>query len=324
MKNYFIPIFLMITIILAACGSENTANESNAESNEGLQIASGGTSGTYFPIAVAMANAMTDDTKFTVESQTTGGSIANLRLLNDGEVKLLFSGAITADAAYQGEEPFEGPIEDVRSIAALYPETVQIITRKDSGIQSIADLEGKTVAVGAPGSGTERVAGILLELLDLSYDDIRPEFLGFSEAVTSMQDENIDAAFIMAGVPTSAVIEAGSSMDLDIINFEEDAVEEIIEQEPYLISETIAADTYEGIDNEILSLATPATLLVSEDLSEDEVYELTKSVFDNIESIHESHFQAQNISVERALEGLSIPLHPGAAKYYEEQGLDVE
>lgn len=325
-KYFLVGILLLISIALIACGNEDESESSSSESDvdKSFKIASGGTSGTYFPIAVAMSKVMSENTDYKIESQTTGGSIANLRMIDEGEVKMLFAGAITADAGYKGEDPFKKPIDSTRSITALYPETLQIAVPQGSGINSIEDLAGKKVAVGAPGSGTERTAKIILEAHGISYDDIKPEFLGFAEAVTSMKDNAIDSAFIMAGTPTSAIVDASSSMDIDVLSIEDDMAEKIIEQEPYLVVQTIEAGTYENINEDIVTLATPATLLVAEDVNEDTVYELTKSIFENLDKLQESHVQANNISLETATEGLSIPLHPGAIKYYEEQDLDVD
>lgn len=316
-KNLFMSLILVLVLsfFLAACGQSG--------SNKELAIATGGLTGTYFPLGTAIGQAMSKDSDFNISVETTGGSVANIRMIDQGEVELLLAGSNTGYAGYTGDEPFEEPVKILRSIAGLYPETFQFIVRKDSGMETIDDLKGKRVAVGAPGSGTERTGKILLEFHGMTYDDITPEFLNFGDAVTAMKDGTVDAAIVASGVPTAAVIDAAASMDINLLTIDRDKLDQFLEGQLFLIENTIPAGTYEGVDQDVLTIAAPAMLLTKESMDEDDIYELTKEMFKNLDIIHDAHVQGKTITLNSALNGLSIPLHPGAAKYYEEQGLDV-
>ncbi|WP_216830325.1 TAXI family TRAP transporter solute-binding subunit [Alkalihalobacterium elongatum] len=321
-------------MVLAGCGAEsgstNSGNEDgtsqeNTASGEvtKMSIATGGTTGVYFPIGAAIAQAINTHDQFQVNTQSTGGSIANMRMIDNGEVELFLSASNTAYAGLTGDDPFDAPIDHIRSITSLYPETFQFVVRKNSGMETIYDLKGKRIAVGAPGSGTERTGRLMLEAHGISYDEITPEFLGFGDAVTALQDQGIDAAIIGSGVPTAAVVDAASSMDINLLTVDEERFAEFIKSEPFIIMDTIPAGTYNGVEVDVVTAASPALLLTSSNRNEDEVYEITKTLFDNLQTVQDAHVQGKNISFDSALEGLSIPLHPGAAKYYEEQGIDV-
>ncbi|WLR51699.1 TAXI family TRAP transporter solute-binding subunit [Bacillus tianshenii] len=330
-RNFLFVLLLALSMVMAACGGQQASpapdNEEGAEEQQqgtqNLTIATGGTTGTYFPVGTAIGQAMSKSDQFKVTAQSTGGSIANLRMIKQGEVELILSAANTGFAGYKGEDPFKEPIENIRAIAGLYPETFQFIVKKDSGMKTIDDLKGKRVAVGSPGSGTERTGKLMLEAHGITYDDIKPEFLGFGEAVTALKDGGIDAAIIGSGVPTAAVVDASSSMEIDLLNVDKEKFESFIEDEPFVITNTIPAGTYEGVDYEVTTAASPAMLLTSTEMDEEAIYNLTKTMFENINVIQEAHVQGKNISLDTALKGISIPLHPGAEKYYKEEGKDV-
>lgn len=164
----------------------------------------------------------------------------------------------------------------------------------------------------------------MLEAHGLTYDDIKPEFMGFGEAVTAMQDKTIDAAIIGAGIPTAAVVDAAATIEITLLQVEQEKFQHVLEQEPSLTMVTIPAGTYQGIDEDVLTVASPALLLTNTDQSEEVIYEVTKAIFDNASIVHATHVQGKNLSLENALTGVSIPLHPGAEKYYKEQGLEVK
>lgn len=324
-KKNIILIFILLLVLstlVVACGSGSGSSSKNKKTVE-LVIATGGLTGTYFPIGTAIGQAMGENTNFKVTAQTTSGSVANLRMLNQDEVELVLAGSNTGYAGYTGEAPFDKPIKNIRSIAGLYPETFQFIVRKDSGMKTIEDVKGKKVAVGAPGSGTERTAKILFDFHGITYDDIKPEFLNFGDAVTAMKDGLIDVAIVGSGVPTAAVIDAAASMDITLLAVDKEKLKKFLADQPFLTDNTIPSGSYEGVDKDILTVAAPATLLTKESMSKDDIYELTKAMFENLDVIHAAHIQGKTITLENALRGLSIPLHPGAAKYYEEQGIDV-
>ena len=314
-----VGVFALTALLFVACSSDSSSE--NGVTN--LSIATGGTTGVYFPIGSAIAQAINTHDDYRINTQSTGGSIANMRMVDNDEVELFLSASNTAYAGLTGDEPFDKPIDHIRAIAALYPETFQFVVRKDSGMETLYDLKGKRIAVGAPGSGTERTGRLMLEAHGITYDDITPEFLGFGEAVTALQDQGIDAAIIGSGIPTAAVVDAAASMDIHLLTVDEDVFAEFIKDEPFVIMNTIPAGTYNGVDVDVVTAASPALLLTTEKMSEDDIYEMTKTMFENLSIVQDAHVQGKNITLETALEGMSIPLHPGAAKYYEELGIDV-
>lgn len=336
LKNFILIVFTVLTVFtLVACGAESGSsvenNNQNGSTNDSssktevtkLSIATGGITGVYFPIGAAIAQAINENESFSVNTQSTGGSIANMRMADSGEVELFLSASNTAYAGFTGEDPFEAPIEHLRSIMSLYPETFQFIVRKDSGLETLDDLKGKRIAVGAPGSGTERTGKLMLEAHGITYDDITVEFLGFGEAVTALQDNAIDVAVVGSGIPTAAVVEASSSMEINLLQVDKERFEKFTENEPFVITNTIPGGTYPGVDKDVVTVSSPALLLTSLNRSEEEIYVITKTIFENLNIVQAAHVQGGNVTLETILDGISVPLHPGAVKYFEEQGMDV-
>ena len=285
-------------------------------------LATGGVAGTYYPIGGAIANIVT---KFVpgieITAESTGASVANLKMARQGEVDFLMGASNTTFAAYSGDEPFDKAVKNIRGIAALYPETFQFIVRKDSGIKNIDDLKGKRVVVGAPGSGTERTVKLVLSIYGITYNDLTPEFLSFSEGVTALKDRTIDCAIVGAGIPTAAVIDAAASMDIALLSIDKEKYEKASKDYPFLGSNIIPAGLYKGVDEAVFTVASPALLSVREDISADVVYEVVKAIFEHLDILAETHAQGKNIKLETALNGMSIPLHPGAERYYKEKGI---
>jgi len=314
-KKIEIMILALVLILTLSC--------SNAFAGvERFSLATGGLAGTYYPIGGAIANIIT---KFVPEveltAESTGASVANLKMARQGEVDFLMGASNTTFAAFSGEEPFDEAVKNIRGITALYPETFQFIVRKDSGIKSFSDLKGKRVVVGAPGSGTERTANLVLNMYGITYDDITPEFLSFAEGVTALKDRTVDCAIVGSGLPTAAVIDAAASMDISLIPVDKEIYEKFSKDYPFLGSNIIPAGLYNGVNEDVFTVASPALLSVREDISEDVVYEVVKAIFEHLDALVETHAQGKNIKLETALNGMSIPLHPGAEKYYKEVGL---
>jgi len=314
-KKIEIMILALVLILTLSC--------SNAFAGvERFSLATGGLAGTYYPIGGAIANIIT---KFVPEveltAESTGASVANLKMARQGEVDFLMGASNTTFAAFSGEEPFDEAVKNIRGITALYPETFQFIVRKDSGIKSFSDLKGKRVVVGAPGSGTERTANLVLNMYGITYDDITPEFLSFAEGVTGLKDRTVDCAIVGSGLPTAAVIDAAASMDISLIPVDKEIYEKFSKDYPFLGSNIIPAGLYNGVNEDVFTVASPALLSVREDISEDVVYEVVKAIFEHLDALVETHAQGKNIKLETALNGMSIPLHPGAEKYYKEVGL---
>lgn len=329
----FLSLLVMSCLLLAACGGSDEPAGTEGEEPAGEQseaggledlfvtVATGGTSGVYYPIGGAIANIL--ETELGVDSsvQATGASVENINLLNTGRAELAITMADAVLQAYEGNGAFEGeePIESLRGLMAMYPNFVQVVTTEDSGIESIADLAGKSVGVGAANSGVELNARMVLEAYGLSYDDIEEDYLSYSEAIDQIKNGMIDAAFVTSGVPNATVIDLDTTHSAKILPIEGEALDYLIETYPFFTSEVIPADVY-GNEEEIQTAAITNLLLIANDLSEDAAYEITKTLFENLEAIQGSHNAAQDISLETVDVGMPVPFHPGAERYLKEVG----
>lgn len=334
----YLAVILGCGLILSACGDgggegegeTETAEEggsSEGDSSEGgsasletniVTIATGGSSGPYNIIATTLAEGYSSEFDVNSRTQTTGASAENLNLLGEEKVEMAFVMSDALTQAVNGEETFSEPIENVQQVAALYPNYVQVITTEGAGIDSIEDLAGKRVAVGDQNSGVEIATRSILEAHDMTYDDMEVDYLGYAEAAEAMRGGQIDAAFLTSGLPNASVMELQNSVDLKIVPIEGEAVDTLSEDAEYFESLEIPADTY-GNEEAVPTAAIMNALVVREDLSEDDVYELTKYLFENLDSLTNAHQAAEDISLENAQDRAVIEIHPGAQRYYDEQ-----
>lgn len=309
-----------------AAANENTNN--NGDESAGLDedlfvtVATGGTSGVYYPIGGAIANILEGDLGIDTSVQSTGASVENINLLDTNRAELAITMADAVAQAYEGTGPFEdeAPKENLTGLAALYPNFVQVVTTEDTGIESIEDLEGRSVGVGAPGSGVELNARMILEAHGMSYDDIDEDFLSYSEAIDQIKNGMVEAAFVTSGVPNATVIDLSTTHDAKVLPIEGEAMDSLMEEYPFFSTGTIEGGTYDQ-EEDVNTATITNLLLVNSELSEDAVYEITKSLFENLDTIHSSHNAAQDITLETIQEGMPVPLHPGAERYFEEEGV---
>ena len=290
-----------------------------------LSFATGGVSGTYYPLGGAMANLCTNTVAgVKAQAESTGASVENATLLETSESDFALLQNDVAFYAVNGNTlaKFEesGAYTNVAGIATLYPETIQIIASKDSGIKTVEDLAGKHVAVGSPGSGTEANAVQILAAYGLTKDDLgAADPLSFKEAAEGLKNKQIDAAFITAGFPTSAVTEVSTVRDVTIVSV--DKIDELSAKYPFYIGQTIPAGTYKGQDEDITTVAVMAMLAVRGDLDEEVVYQCTKAILEGTDELGMAHAKGAMVTADTGLDGMSIDLHPGAERYYVEMGL---
>ncbi|SFE50425.1 TAXI family TRAP transporter solute-binding subunit [Alteribacillus iranensis] len=317
---------LSSALLLTACGEDGSQSadggNSGGASTSIYTIATGGTSGVYYPIGGAIANILEESEVADTSVQATGASVENINLLDTNRAELALVMSDSALQAYEGSGAFEEeePREHLTAIGNLYPNYVQVIAPADSGIESVADLEGKKVGVGAAASGTELNARLILEAYGLSYDDIEEDYLSFAESVDQMKNGMIDAAFINSGVPNSAVIDFSTQNDVNVLPIEGEEMQALLDKYPFFQEGVIEAGVYEN-EEDINTAIIQNVLMVNSELGEEEVYNLTKSIFDNIESLQNAHNAAADVSLEGSADGVVIPLHPGAEKYYQEEGV---
>ncbi|MDZ5470389.1 TAXI family TRAP transporter solute-binding subunit [Bacillus sp. 31A1R] len=327
-KSFLLTTILLLTLsmVLAACGGGTDKKEGGgAEGGEKpkfISIVTGGTGGTYYPLGGSFASIVQDATGIDTNAETSGASAENMNTLKDGKAEIAFSQTDIASYAKNGELMFEGSkVENVQAIGTLYPETIQIVTTKKSGITSVADLKGKKVSIGAPGSGTAANAQQILEVHGITFDDIQRQDLSFDESVAGIQDGTIDAAFVTAGTPTGAVEGLSATTEVVILPIEQDKIDELLGKYPFYIQDEVPSGTY-GLASAVPTVAVQAMLVVRDDLSEDVVYDITKAIFENLNKV--THAKGALISAEKALNGVGIEVHPGAQKYYDEKGIKAE
>lgn len=311
---------ILILSVFVACNSDEETGGGGEDVY--VTVATGGTGGAYYPLGGAMANIFNDNLEnVTANAQSTGASVENINLVASGDTEVAFVQNDVTYYAWNGIESFEDSdeITNIRGMAMLYPEVVQIIATTSSGIESVEDLVGKDVAVGASGSGTEVNARQILAEYDITYDDLgKADYLSFNEAADQLKNNQIDAAFVTAATPTAAVTEVTQTSDIVVVPVEASVIASLNEQYPFYTEFTIESGTYKNQDTDIVTPAVMAMLVVPEDLGEDLVYELTKALFENQQVIADTHDRGNDIQLESALEGMPIDVHPGAQRYYEE------
>lgn len=283
-----------------------------------VTIATGGASGPYNIIATSLAEIYNKAYGVNSKTQTTGASVENINLINQNKVEMAFLMSDVLSDAIAGTGSFPNKIDNVQQVAALYPNYVQVVTSKKSGIKTLDDLRGKRVAVGAQNSGVEVNARNLLNGHDITYDDISVDYLGYAEAADALKSGKLDAAFLTSGLPNASLMELEQGFDLQLVTIEPERIADIAKDKAYFISLEIPANTY-GNAEPVPTAAIMNALVIRSDVSEADGYKLTKTFFDNLSELENSHQAVKDVSLEAAQEGLVAPLHPGAKKFYDEQ-----
>lgn len=310
---------LLLTVVLsccifAGCGSENR-----------LMFGTGGTAGTYYAYGGIVAQYIHNYAGTKVTAVSTGGSKVNIQSIQDGDFQLGFTQSDVMAYAWAGSKSFEkdGPTDSFRVLGGLYAETVQLITM-DENIKSVEDLKGKSVSIGEAGSGVYFNALDVLSGAGLTLDDIKPQYQSFEGSKEALKDGKIQAAFIVAGAPTTAITELATTNGVYLINIDGELRDSILDSCPYYAPLQIPADTYPGQPEPVETITVKATVVVSATLSEETVYNMTAAIFDHADEIAAENAKGNELSIENATEGMAAPFHAGAAKYYAEHGVIVE
>lgn len=286
-------------------------------------IATAGTAGMNYPLGGAMASIWSSKIPgLTVTPQVTGGSIENTRLLDQKEVELGMQANSVGFFSYRGLEQFKGkPVTSIRAMASLVPEFVQIVVRADSGIKSLADLKGKRVAVGPPGSMEVINSRLILQSAGMSYDDLTARFVSYAEAANQFKDRLLDAVIFATGLGTSAIQDIASMHKISLVSLKDEEIARLAKEYPFFVPGIVPAGTYPGQDADVRTVTTKTTLVCREDLDANLVYLMLKTLFENLDTMARAHPMGKYITLETALDGLAIPLHPGAERFYKEKGL---
>ena len=297
-----------------------------SKSDNNYLFATGGTSGTYYSFGGAIANIWNSNIKdMNITVQSTGASAENLRLLDVHEADLALVQNDVMYYAYNGTDIFDGEVlTNFSAMLTLYPEIVQIAATKTSGITNIASLKGKRVSVGDAGSGTEFNAKQILEAYGLTFDDIQKSSLSFKESSDGLQNGTLDACFIVAGIPNAALQELSLSTDIVMVGLDDVEIVDIMKKYNYYTEVVIPANTYKGVTNDTRAVAVKATIAVNNNIPEEDVYNMLKTLFDKQEDLITAHAKGEELNAAQSYEGISIPFHPGALKYYQELGYQVK
>ncbi len=287
-----------------------------------LGLATGGTTGTYYALGGDIAALwMAKIPDIDVTAQTTGGSKANIILINEGDAELATVQNDVMSYAYAGDKDFfDGQVIDsFVAIGALYPELVQIVVAADSDIKTIADLKGKSVSIGAVGSGVYFNAIQILGSANLTLDDIDEQYLSFDESATAFQNKQVDAFFITAGLPNTSIVEVANKRDVRLLGLDEADMAALMATYAYYVPVLVPAGTYSGMEEDVTVPAVSAVLICAKDVKEELVYNLTKTLYESTAEL--SHAKKSEISAENAVKGIPVPFHAGAERYFKEIGL---
>lgn len=301
-------------VLIAGCGDSGS---SAGGGKQFLNIATGGTAGTYYPLGGALAELLNQNIKgMNASAQSTGASVANVNMLKDGSVDIAFIQNDIAYYAANGKEMFkDNKVENIRGIAALYPETVQFVTTADKGIKSIADLKGKKVAVGASGSGAEANARQILGAYGLTYDDIDAQYLSFGEAADALKDGNVDVGVVVAGFPTAAIQDLAANKSAALVNIDAEHADKLMKQYPYFTKITVPKGTYPGQEEDVNTVAVKCVIVTTDKLSDDLGEQIVKAIYEHLDRMKAAHAVGKYITKDTALEGMSIKMNAGAEKY---------
>lgn len=314
MKRLFaFALVLLMAFGMVACGSK------------AMTMGTGGTQGTYYAYGTILSQYMLNKGGINVTAVSTDGSKANIQGIDAGDYQLATVQSDVMAYAWEGSRSFEkeGKIQSFRVIGGLYAEAVQLVTM-DPNIKSVADLKGKAVSIGAPASGVYFNAIDVLAAAGLTVDDIQPQYQSFGDSADALKDGKIQAAFIVAGAPTPAIAELCTTTDAYLVPIDGEIADKMMKDCPFYTPYEIPANTYKGQTEAVKTVTVKATMIVSADASEDDVYKLTASIFDNVEAITKEHAKGAELTLENATSGMTAPFHPGAAKYFKEKGIEVE
>ena len=317
-------VLCMVLVAVPALADDESLKEKAEKFDRGSEfvtVGTGPTSGIYYPIGGAFATAL-KDYGYDTSAEATNASGANIQLILDGDCEIAIAmqdavmQAFTATGAYEGKEA----ASDLRALMRLWPNYVQLVTTANTGIKSVNDLKGKRVGVGAPNSGVEINARMILNAYDITYDDITPFSLPYGEAIDNMKNGQCDAVFVTSGIPNATVTELGVSYDMVVVPIDGEGREKLISEYPYYSKTVIPADTYNNKED-VEGVFVYNIMLVRKDLPDEMVYDMLVGIFQNIDTIKASHNAAnKNIDITFGVGDIQLPLHDGAAQFWKDNG----
>jgi TRAP transporter TAXI family solute receptor len=314
--------YMRLNLMAAAVTAVAILSAPAARAEQFVNVLTGGTSGVYYPLGVAIGKIYSDKLpNVKTQVQATKASVENLILLQQGRGEIAFALGDSVKSAWEGDEEagFKSKLDKLRVIGAIYPNYIQIVATADSGIKTLADLKGKSLSVGAPKSGTELNSRAILAAAGLSYKDLgKVEYLPFAESVDLMKNRQLNATLQSAGLGVASLKDLSTSTEITVVSVPKEVVDKI---GPPFVSVKIPANTYTGQDKDVPTAAVVNYLVTSSAVPDDLAYQMTKLIFENLPELANSHVAGKEIKLETAATGSPIPLHPGAIRYYKEKGL---
>ena len=318
-------ILVFATIFMTACGDKTTPDANNDLaagdlSSIKINVGTGGSTGTYYGFCNVISSLLKEKTGANLMVQSSGASKANILGVDDGEVDMAIVQNDVMDYAFNGTSLFAdvGAIDSFSTLGAAYAEVCQIVAKADSGIKTVADLKGKKVSVGDSGSGVEFNAQQILGAYGITFDDIDKQNLSFQASADALKDGKIDAFFCTAGAPTVAITDLATTTGIVLVEIDAEHLAALQKDYGFYAEYKVPAGTYKGIDTEVTTVSVKATFIVSNDLDEETVYQLTKAIYENAGEY--AHEKAAEMTLEYAVSNISVPFHPGAERYFKEVG----
>ncbi len=314
-------------LLCTACGNTDAGNNATPDAPESqliakVRVGTGGNTGTYYGFTTAACQLLNTDS-YSFEVISTGGSQANIEGIEDGDYQMAIVQNDVMNYAYAGTNGFASPITSFSAISCVYPEVCQIIATKESGITSVADLKGKNVAVGDAGSGVYYNATQILAAAGIDIDkDINKTAASFGDSATQLKDGSIDAAFITAGTPTPAITELATSTEVVAVDLGDEVIAKLMADFPFYAKYEMTSEDYDFITEPVSTVATMATFVVTNEMTDDQAYQITKDLWEKQADIAAAHAKGKDMTTEVAVSAIGdVPLHPGAERYYKEAGI---
>ena len=326
------PVMALVAAMLAACSTTPAAPAAPTSSSGGqaaaqpaasgksytLAMGTGSTGGTFYPLGAAIAKVVGDKSNVKITVQSTGASVENMRLLGSKEVQLGMASSSVVEDAYKGKDMFKAPIPSLRAIGYLYADIIQVFTIADTGINSIADFKGKKIGVGPAGSANEFVSRDLLSMYGLTFNDITPVKAPYDQMGDQLKDKQLAAAIFQLDVPNSTIQDISMTKSVKFLPID---AGKVVAKYPYYAKGAIKGGAYKGTPDAVETVVLPALLVTTDNTNPDAIYQLTKAMYEGTKDIAAIYATGAEVTPGNALKGVSIPLDPGAEKYYKEKGL---
>lgn len=320
-KNLLVMmVILLVAASVIGCAKE-AAPKDGAPAVQQISIGGAGTSGTFYIMAAGFSDIINKELGINSVAEVTGGSVENVKLIGDKKIEMGVSQVDVAQNALNGTEQFSSKIE-VSAVVPMYPNVVQIVTLKDSPINTFSDLKGKKISVGSPGSGILATNEVILNTLGISMNDIQPQYLSFGETTDAFRDGSIDAAIVNTAAPAPWIVDLETTNPVKFISLTEEEIGKFT-SEPYYVEAVIDKEAYKSIDSDIRTFAVWITLVCRPDLPEETVYDVCKVLFENGDYLKDIHVVSKYITLDNVKNIGGVPWHPGAVKYFQEHGVEV-